>query len=60
MSDALIIAALAGVTVIAAVLSFVAWHLLSRRPQPAGEIEDPQLDSDDPGDTLPSTEGRLI
>ncbi len=48
MSDALIIAALAGVTVIAAILSLVAWHLLGRRPHPSGEIEDPQLDSEDP------------
>ncbi len=32
MSDALIVAALAGVALIAAILSFVAWHLLARRP----------------------------
>ncbi len=48
MSDALIVAALAGVTVIAAVLSFVAWHLLGRRPEAAGE-DGPELDSEDSG-----------
>ena len=47
MNDALIVAALAAVAVIAAVLSFVAWHLLGRRPpDPLGEPT--QLDSEDP------------
>lgn len=49
MSDALIVAALAGVTLIAAILSFVAWHLLGRRPEAPGEPEGSQLDSGDPG-----------
>ena len=46
MNDALIVAALAAVAIIAAVLSFVAWHLLGRRsPDPADPA---QLDSEDP------------
>jgi hypothetical protein len=45
MSDALIVAVLAGVAVIAAVLSFVAWHRLGRQPPE----EESQLDADDPG-----------
>ena len=49
MNDALIVAALSGVAIIAAVLSFVAWHLLARRPAETGEPEEPQLDSKDPG-----------
>ena len=49
MNDALIIAALAAVAVIAGGLSFVAWHLLGRRPGETAEPEDPQLDSEDPG-----------
>jgi hypothetical protein len=48
VSDILIIAALAGVTLIAATLSFVAWHLLGRRPETPDEPERPQLDSEDP------------
>lgn len=46
MSDALIVAILAGVAVIAAVLSFVAWFRLGRRPP---EEQPSQLDADDPG-----------
>ncbi len=48
MNDALIVAALSAVAIIAAVLSFVAWHLLGRRPPDPGEPEEPQLDSEDP------------
>ncbi len=48
MSDPLIIAALTGVALIAAVLSFVTWHLLGRRPE-ADEPELPPLDSEDSG-----------
>jgi hypothetical protein len=48
VSDALIIAALAGVAIIAAVLSFMAWSLLGRRPPDSAEPEEPQLDSEDP------------
>ena len=46
MSDMLIVAALVAVAVIAAVLSFVAWYLLARRPP--GQERKPRLDSDDP------------
>jgi len=49
VNDALIVAALAAVAVIAAVLSFVAWHLLGRRPGEPTQSEEPQLDSEDPG-----------
>jgi hypothetical protein len=47
VSDALIIAALTGVAIIAAVLSFVAWHLLGRPPASPDEPAEPQLDSED-------------
>jgi hypothetical protein len=48
MSDALIVAALSAVAVIAATLSFVAWYLLRRRLPLPDEPRQPQLDSDDP------------
>ena len=48
MSDGLIVAALAGVMIIAAILSFVAWNLLGRRPETTGGQEQPPLDSEDP------------
>lgn len=48
MKDAVIVAALAAVAVIAAVLSFAAWHLLGRRPLSPEEPDNPQLDSEDP------------
>lgn len=48
MSDGLIVAALTAVAIIAAVLSFVAWHLLGRRPTEQTEPEETQLDSEDP------------
>jgi hypothetical protein len=48
VNDALIVAALAAVVVIAAVLSFVAWHLLGRRPAEPTDRDEPQLDSEDP------------
>ena len=47
MKDALIVAALAAVAIIAAVLSFVAWHLLGRQSRDPGG-DPPQLDSEDP------------
>ena len=46
MSDALIVAVLAIVTLAGAALSFTAWHRLTRRPPRNGEK--PQFDSDDP------------
>jgi hypothetical protein len=45
VSDALIVGLLAGLAVIAAVLSFLAWHRLSRQPPE----EAPGFDADDPG-----------
>ena len=48
MNDALIVAALAAVAIIAAVLSFAAWHLLGKGPGPRDEPDRPQLDSEDP------------
>ena len=47
MSEALILAALAGVAVIAAVLSLIAWYLLTRRPE--RDTDPTRLDSGDPG-----------
>ena len=48
MNDTVIVAALAAVAVIAAVLSFAAWHLLGRRPSSPEEPGEAQLDSEDP------------
>ena len=48
MKDALIVAALAGVALIAAILSFVAWHLLGRRTTDPTDEERARLDSEDP------------
>jgi hypothetical protein len=45
VSDALILSALIGVAIIAAVLSFVAWYLLARRPP--GRERKGRFDSDD-------------
>ena len=48
MTEALILAALGAVAVIAAVLSFIAWHLLARRPPDPEEPGDTRFDSDHP------------
>ena len=45
MNDTLILLALIAVAIIAAVLSFVAWYLLARRP--SGQERKGRLDSDD-------------
>ena len=47
MNDGLIVAALTAVAIIAAILSFVAWQLLGRRPTEQTEPEESQLDSED-------------
>jgi NADH:ubiquinone oxidoreductase subunit 3 (subunit A) len=45
MNDMLILLALIAVAVIAAILSFVAWYLLARRP--SGQERKGRFDSDD-------------
>ncbi|MGH2710656.1 MAG: hypothetical protein ACRDH9_05565 [Actinomycetota bacterium] len=49
MKDALILATLVVVGLVAAGLSLLAWHKLSRGPAQGKEKERPRLDSEDPG-----------